>query len=146
MINEKPSKAGQGRQTKAKEGVRPRPASEEERQVGGRPRPASEEERQVGGRPRPASEEERQVGGRPRPASEEERQVGGRPRPASEEERQVGGRPRPAVNKTRSCQRLDEFFFFFQGSRVTAPCQFRPFPPQGKTQTRETGWREDRND
>ena len=25
-------------------------------------------------------------------------------------------------------------------------CQFRPFPPQGKTQTRETGWREDRND
>ena len=74
---------------------------------------ASEEERQVGGRPRPASEEERQVGGRPRPASEEERQVGGRPRPASEEERQVGGRPRPAVNKTRSCQRLDEFFFFF---------------------------------
>ena len=132
MINEKPSKAGQGRQTKAKEGVRPRPASEEERQVGGRPRPASEEERQVGGRPRPASEEERQVGGRPRPASEEERQV--------------GGRPRPAVNKTRSCQRLDEFFFFFQGSRVTAPCQFRPFPPQGKTQTRETGWREDRND
>ena len=103
MINEKPSKAGQGRQTKAKEGVRPRPASEEERQVGGRPRPASEEERQVGGRPRPASEEERQVGGRPRPASEEERQV--------------GGRPRPAVNKTRSCQRLDEFFFFsrFEG-------------------------------
>ena len=105
MINEKPSKAGQGRQTKAKEGVRPRPASEEERQVGGCPRPASEEERQVGGRPRPASEEERQVGGCPRPASEEERQV--------------GGRPRPAVNKTRSCQRLDEFFFFFKvrGSR-----------------------------